>query len=81
LGRALFDAGSEMALISMHVAHDGYPAALRALSQRPAMAGLVEFLASALRRDPKKRLTASALRRDLSRLAPSFAGSPWPLDG
>jgi serine/threonine protein kinase len=80
LGRTLFDASSEMALISMHVAHDGHPAALRALSGRPAMAGLVEFLASALRCEPKKRLTASALRRDLSRLAPSFAGFPWPLD-
>jgi serine/threonine protein kinase len=80
MGRALFDASSEMALISMHVAHDGDPPALRALSGRRAMRPVVEFLASALRREPKRRLTASALRRDLSRLAPLLAGSPWPLD-
>jgi serine/threonine protein kinase len=80
LGRVLFDANSEMALIASHVAHDGFPAPLRALSKRPDLARLVELLFSTLRREPANRPTASAVRRELSRLAPALSRMPWPLD-
>jgi len=80
LGRVLFDAGSELALISLHVAHDGFPPPLRALTSRPELAALVELLFSTLRRDPANRPTASAVRRELARIAPALARLPWPID-
>jgi hypothetical protein len=80
LGRVLFDANSEIALISAHVAHDGFPAPLRALSKRPDLARLVELLFSTLRRDPANRPIASAVRKELARVAPAVARLPWPID-
>jgi serine/threonine protein kinase len=80
-GRVLFDADSEMTQISLHVAHDGFPGPLKALAKRPALAPLAELLFSSLRRRPADRPTAQALRRDLTRLAPSLAKLPWPIDG
>jgi serine/threonine protein kinase len=80
LGRVLFDAGSELALISLHVAHDGFPPPLRALTNRPELASLVELLFSTLRRDPANRPTASTVRRDLARIAPALARLEWPID-
>jgi hypothetical protein len=80
LGRTLFEAGSEIALISMHVAHDGFPPPLRELASRPQLAPLVELLFSTLRRDPANRPTAAAVRKELTRIAPALAKLPWPID-
>ncbi len=80
LGRVLFDAQSELALISLHVAHDGFPPPLRALANRPELAPLVELLFSTLRRDPANRPTATALRKELARIAPVVSRLPWPID-
>jgi serine/threonine protein kinase len=80
MGRTLFDAGSEIALISMHVAHDGFPPPLRALANRPQLAPLVELLFSTLRRDPGDRPTAASVRKELTRIAPALAKLPWPID-
>jgi hypothetical protein len=78
-GRVLFEADSEMAQIAMHVAHDGFPAALRELSKRPGLAPLSELLFSTLRRNPSDRPTAAAVRKELARVGPALARSPWPL--
>jgi hypothetical protein len=80
LGRLLFDAGSEMALIASHVAHDGFPPPLRALANREELGPLVELLFSTLRRDPANRPAASAVRKELARMAPALARLPWPID-
>jgi serine/threonine protein kinase len=80
LGRLLFDAGSEIALITAHVGHDGFPPPLRALGSRPELAPLVELLFSTLRRDPANRPAASAVRKELARIAPALARLPWPID-
>jgi hypothetical protein len=83
LGRFLFAADSELALIAMHVAHDGLPAHLRELSKRRDLGGqggLVDLLTSTLRRDPANRPTASVVRKQLARLAPAIVRMPWPLD-
>jgi eukaryotic-like serine/threonine-protein kinase len=80
MGRVLFDAGSEIALIAMHVAHDGFPPPLRALVNRPELTPLVELLFSTLRRDPGARPTAAAVRKELTRIAPALAKLPWPID-
>ncbi len=82
-GRLLFDAPSEMAQIATHLAHDGFPGPLKALaaqSSASGLTGLAELLFSALRRDPRDRVTAEALRKGLARLTPSLAKRPWPID-
>jgi hypothetical protein len=77
--RVLFQADTEMAQIAKHVGHDGYPPPLRALSKRTELGALTELLFSTLRQDPTKRPTASAVRAELARMAPSLAQSSWPL--
>jgi hypothetical protein len=78
-GKVLFEADNEMAQIAMHVSHDGFPEALRALSKRPGLAPLGELLFSTLRRSPADRPAAGAVRKELARVAPSLARAPWPL--
>jgi hypothetical protein len=80
-GRLLFDAPSEMAQIAMHLAHDGFPAPLRALAKGPELTELAELLFAALRREPSERFTATRLRKELTRLRPALAKRPWPLGG
>jgi len=79
-GRVLFEADTEMALIAMHVAHDGFPPPVRALARQPELAALSELLFSTLRRNPADRPTAAAVRRELLRIGPALARAPWPLD-
>jgi hypothetical protein len=79
-GRVLFDSDSEMAQIALHVAHDGFPPPLRALAQRSELAPLAELLHATLRRNPADRPTATAVRKELSRLTPALARLPWPMD-
>jgi hypothetical protein len=76
----LFEAPTEMAQIAMHIAHDGFPSPLRALTKRPELAGLVELLFAALRREPRERPTAAAVRKELSRLSPALGRTAWPIE-
>lgn len=78
-GSTLFAADSEMAQIALHVAHDGFPPPLRELASRPGLAPVAEVLFSSLRRDPRDRPSAAALRADLRRLVPQLARLDWPL--
>lgn len=80
-GRVLFDAGTEMAQIAMHVAHDGFPQSLRVLAGHPGCASLAELIFSTLRRSPGDRPTATMVGKELSRIAPTLARAPWPIDG
>src|SRR5262249_44307377 len=70
-GQVLFEAPTEMAQVAMHLAHDGFPPQLRALAARPDAASIAELLFATLRRDPRERPTASAVRKELSRLTPT----------
>jgi hypothetical protein len=79
-GRVLFDSESEMAQIALHLAHDGLPPQLKALTRFPELAPLVELLFSTLRWDPADRPTATRVRAKLSKIVPLLAHLPWPLD-
>jgi len=79
-GRVLFESESEMAQIAMHMAHDGLPPQLKALTKRPELALLVELLFATLRRDPAERPTAAVVQTKLKRLAPALASLPWPIE-
>jgi hypothetical protein len=80
-GRVLFDAHTEVAQIALHVAHDGFPPPLRALTKNAKLASLAELLFSTLRRAPGDRPTATMVRKELERLAPALAQVSWPIDG
>jgi serine/threonine protein kinase len=80
-GKVLFEADSEMAQISMHLAHDGLPPQLRELGKKPSMASLAELLFSTLRRDPRLRPNVTDLRRRLSLLVSTLARETWPFPG
>jgi hypothetical protein len=75
----LFAEQSEMAMIGAHVEHDGAPAPVRALAARAETRPLAEWLSSCLRRDPRRRASATQLRAGLHRLAPSLSLLSWPL--
>jgi hypothetical protein len=76
----LFEAETEMAQVSLHLAHDGFPPALKALMKRSALVPLAELLFSTLRRDPAARLGAGEVRKELAKLVPQLARLPWPID-
>jgi hypothetical protein len=78
-GEVLFNADNEMAQIAMHLAHDGLPPPLLAMSKRPALAALAELLFSALRKDPRARPSARVLRERLGGLSRTIARQDWPL--
>ena len=80
-GRVLFDAETEVAQIALHVAHDGFPAPLRLLARRKNLVHLAELLFSTLRRNPSDRPTAAVVHRELTRIAPELARTPWPIEG
>ena len=80
-GGVLFDAETEIAQVSLHVAHDGFPLALRMLAKAITFPSLSELLFSTLRRSPRDRPTAAAVRKELARIAPELARLPWPLGG
>lgn len=77
-GKVLFDAPNEVAQISMHLTHDGFPAQVRALLANPEIAPLAEVLQPALRRDPRQRPTAEELRRDLRSVISMVEDVQWP---
>ncbi|HLK39371.1 MAG TPA: serine/threonine-protein kinase, partial [Polyangiaceae bacterium] len=78
-GQVLFDADNEMTQIAMHVAHDGSPSPIQAMRKRPNLAPLAQILSSTLRRDPRDRPTATAVRKELGRLAVTLGREPWPV--
>lgn len=75
----LFAEQSEVAMIAAHVDHDGAPAPVSALAARAETRPLADWLSSCLRRDPRRRASATQLRAGLQRLAPALAALPWPL--
>lgn len=82
-GELLFDADNEMALMSQHVAHDGWPAPLVELARVPSLKSLAVILAACLRKDPRARPSADATRIALRTAVQKLglATLPWPLGG
>ena len=69
--------GKDVALITEHMTHDGLPPAVAALGGTAPT--LRDFLASCLRREPRARATATALRGVLPNLRRELATRPWPV--
>lgn len=79
-GRVLFEAESEMAQIAAHLAHDGFPKALRTMAARAELTGLAELCFAMLRRDPRDRPAVPAVRKELARLSAGLSRVSWPLE-
>ncbi|NUP13554.1 MAG: serine/threonine protein kinase [Polyangiaceae bacterium] len=75
----LFDAETEVAMVSQHISHDGLPPKLRAFAQDPRFLPLAELLFAALRRDPGSRIGMADFRKEIDRVTAKLAGLPWPL--
>lgn len=80
-GDLLFDAPDELAIVSAHLAHDGWPAKLAQLESDPIASRVARMLGACLRRDPGLRPTASKLRGFFQDEMPHVAHAAWPLRG
>lgn len=78
-GRQLFTGDNPIALMAMHMAHDGAPAPIQAMHADDRLAALGQLLSSGLRRAPEDRATIGDLRRGLLELGPALARIPRPL--
>jgi hypothetical protein len=78
-GNPLFEADDELAVVSSHLAHDGWPEKLAALSTHPSAARVAPMLGACLRRDPALRPSAKDLRVFFQNEMPHVAHAAWPL--
>lgn len=75
-GKTLFEADTEVAVVSKHLVHDGHPLELDRLAHvRP----LVELLEHTLRRDPRQRWPITQVRHALRAVAKVAGQLAWPL--
>jgi hypothetical protein len=68
-----------MAVLSMHVQHDGWPESVARLGRDASLSDLGKLLASCLRRDPRNRPQVSHLRPALAKLSHKYRNVAWPL--
>lgn len=78
-GDTLFDGPGELAIINMHLTHDGYPEKLLALRQNKPLETLCDLIANGLRRHPADRITVQDVREGLAELGPALKRLEWPL--
>ena len=78
-GQTLFDAPSEVALISAHLTHDGLPFGVKRLADKPVTAPLAAALSKCLRRDQRRRGSVAEVRRDLQIVASTLGSKSWPV--
>jgi serine/threonine protein kinase len=77
--RTLFEAPTEMALITAHIGHDGRPPGVAELAKTPATSPVAELVYNCLRRDPKERESVPIVRKRLRDLRRRLGSAPWPL--
>ena len=75
----LFDAEDESSILSLHVAHDGWPDRLAEFAQIPEYSEFALVLAACLRQDPRKRPTATQAREAIARTSKPLRERSWPL--
>jgi serine/threonine protein kinase len=84
-GNLLFDADEETALMSQHISHDGWPEPLQSLATTPELHDLAVLIGSCIRRDPRLRPQAKAVRTALAditaRLEQHHFSWPLPMRG
>ncbi len=79
-GDTLFDGPGELAIINMHLTHDGYPEKLLALRENPQLETVCDLIANGLRQDPAERISVAEMRDGLQEVGPALRQLPWPLN-
>jgi serine/threonine protein kinase len=77
--RVLFNAETNYAQISMHMAHDGTPPGISLMLSRPELAALGTLLAKMLDPTPARRPNLAEVRRGLWECAKSMQQVAWPV--
>jgi serine/threonine protein kinase len=77
--RVLFNAETNYAQISMHMAHDGTPPGISLMLSRPELAPLGTLLAKMLDPQPARRPSLADVRRCLWDCAKTMLGMAWPV--
>ncbi len=77
-GELLFDAENETALMGKHVGHDGWPAPLAKMAEKPEYKPVAAILGACLRRDPRNRPTTDEVRSAFAKLRNRVDVSQWP---
>jgi hypothetical protein len=79
-GTTLFDGDAENVTIHEHLTHDGEPAPIRSLLERPETHQLGTLIAHCIRRDPRDRITVRQARQMLASLSMRDERNPhWPV--
>lgn len=78
-GKPLFDASDETAILSLHLAHDGWPDELVSLGKLPDLADVAVVLAACLRRDARARPDVGEVRKALAQAGRKLVRASWPL--
>ena len=78
-GRTLFDADSEIALVTKHLSHDGNPEPVEALFNDAHTHALAEFLQRCLRQNPADRVTIAQARQLLAKVKTELSSQAWPV--
>jgi hypothetical protein len=78
-GDTLFDGPNELAVINLHLSHDGYPDKLLGLRQNPRLAAVCDLIANGLRQHPMERISMAEMRAGFRELGPALMQLPWPL--
>jgi len=78
-GQVLFDASSETAMITAHIAHDGDPPPVVALLEDANLSSFARWLQLCLRQDPRQRATVGQLRSELLTVRRQMERQAWPL--
>ncbi|MBE7480515.1 MAG: protein kinase [Polyangiaceae bacterium] len=78
-GKPLFDAADETAILSLHLAHDGWPDKLVSLGKMTDLADVSVVLAACLRRDARARPDISDVRKALGQAGRKLVRASWPL--
>jgi serine/threonine protein kinase len=79
-GQTLFTGPTDLAIVAMHLQHDGDLPALVALESEDArLAPFIAAIQSALRQDPRKRISIFELRAALADATPLLRTMRWPV--
>ncbi len=78
-GDTLFDGPGELAIINMHLTHDGYPDKLLALRENTELEALCDLIANGLRQHPADRISMPEMRESFQELSPVLKRFEWPL--
>jgi serine/threonine protein kinase len=78
-GDTLFEAPNELAVINLHLSHDGYPEKLLSLRQNPRLAAVCDLIANGLRQHPGERISMRDMRDGFREIATALGTLGWPL--